>query len=203
MTAITGMPAVSRIRLQRPRDVEPVDVGHADVHEDDVGPVLARQPQCLLPARGGDHADAGALEQPRQDAAVDRAVVHDQRRQILARRQPRVERRFARRRPPSPGPPRVDIARPAPAAARSRTGCRCPTVLSTLSSSPIVAIRCWLMARPSPVPPAAAPSRVCVNASKIALERFGLDADAGVAHLEVQRVIRRRTRSTAAPRPGR
>ena len=48
------------------------------------------------------------------------------------------------------------------------------------------------MVRPSPVPPAAAPSRVWVNASKIFVQRLGLDADAGVAHLEVQPVVGRR-----------
>ncbi len=42
-----------------------------------------------------------------------------------------------------------------------------PTVLSTLRSAPMLRSRWRLIVRPSPVPPAAAPLSVCVNASKI------------------------------------
>ena len=44
----------------------------------------------LEPAGGGDDANARALEQARENAAVDGTVVGDERRQVLARRQPRV-----------------------------------------------------------------------------------------------------------------
>ena len=42
------------------------------------------------------------------------------------------------------------------------------------------------MARPSPVPPAAAPVFVCANASKISVSASGSMPDAGVADLEAE-----------------
>ena len=63
--------------------------------------MLADQAQRLGPARRGDHPHAGALEQPREDAPVHGAVIDDERHQVLARRQPRIERRLGAASPSS------------------------------------------------------------------------------------------------------
>ena len=56
-------------------------------------PAPARSPS--MPPAAVITLDAGAFEQAGQDATVHRAVVDDQRGQLLPRRQPRIERRSA------------------------------------------------------------------------------------------------------------
>ena len=79
---------------QPARRREAVEVGHLHVHEDDVGMMLARERDAFEPAGRGDHLQAGALEQAREDAAAHGAVVDDQRGHLLSRREPREERRL-------------------------------------------------------------------------------------------------------------
>ena len=74
------------------RRLESTQVGHAQIHEHDIGPVRAAELDGLEPAGGGDHAHARALEQAGENAAVDRTVVGDERRQMFARREARVRR---------------------------------------------------------------------------------------------------------------
>ena len=82
-----------RGRFQAPRRLEPVQVAHLHVHEDDVRQVLARQRDRLEAACRRDHPHAGALEQGGENPAVHRAVVGDERRHLFAFGETGVERR--------------------------------------------------------------------------------------------------------------
>ena len=68
--------------------------------------MLAGEAERFEAACRGDHPHARALEQAGEDAAVHRAVVDDERREVLARRQPRIERRLVGGIDLSPSPPR-------------------------------------------------------------------------------------------------
>ena len=61
------------------------------------GRCCARERDAFEPAGRGDHLQARAFEQAGEDAAADRAVVDDERGDLLARREPRIERRLRRR----------------------------------------------------------------------------------------------------------
>ena len=74
----------------------------------DLRPMGPRELDCLETSSRRDDADARALEQAGQDAAVRRAVVHDQRGELFAWRKPGIKRWTGT----------VDIRRSAPAVLR-------------------------------------------------------------------------------------
>jgi hypothetical protein len=80
-----------RVQPQTPRRVEPVEIAHLQIHEHDVGLMLAGQLNRLESTGGGDDADPGAFEKGGENAPVDRAVVGNERGQLFARREPGIE----------------------------------------------------------------------------------------------------------------
>ena len=118
-------------------------------------------------------------------------------------------------RPAGPAAASAPRAWPAPNARREVERAALAGSLSTQMRPPISSTSCVEMVRPSPVPPylrVVEPS-ACAKASKISPLLVGRDADAGVAHREVQQRRRRRRRSRrvgqcrstrdARPRPAR
>ena len=71
---------------------EPVQIPHPAIHEDHVRLIAARVLDRLQAAGCGNHVDAGALEEARQDAAIDDVVICDERRQPRAGCEPCVDR---------------------------------------------------------------------------------------------------------------
>ena len=68
------------IELLRPRgDLDAVQFRHADVENEQIGPMLLAEPHRLETVGGfGDHREAGLLEQAPQSAAHDAVVVSQQ-----------------------------------------------------------------------------------------------------------------------------
>ena len=71
---------------------ETVEIRHSTIHQHDVRHQPRGQRHRFEAAGGGDDADAGALEEARQDAAIDDVVICDERRQPRAGCEPCVDR---------------------------------------------------------------------------------------------------------------
>ena len=73
------MSAVAGSLLRVVRTDQPSTPGHQDVQGDQGGVVLARQAQALLAAGGHQHAEPLGPQEPREQVADRRVVVHDER----------------------------------------------------------------------------------------------------------------------------
>ena len=78
VTATTGMALSSAIVLQPFGDFEAGNFGQLDVHQDQIGPVLARQIERLDAVAGADGVVAVRFQQIVEELHVELVVFHDQ-----------------------------------------------------------------------------------------------------------------------------
>ena len=78
VTATTGMRLQFRVVLEPFGDFEAGDFGKLDVHQDEIGPVLAREVERLDAVAGADGLIAMRFQQIVEELHVELVVLHDQ-----------------------------------------------------------------------------------------------------------------------------
>src|SRR5450830_1747962 len=161
-----------RIDAQQAQHLGAADAGQVDIHQDQVGLVLARQRDAEVAIDGAEHAQvAAAGDQLLDQDQVGRIVLHVQ--HLAARR---IERRISRWLPAHIPACSPSCSSGADEAANSiQNSVLTPTSLSTPSVPPISSTSCLVTTRPMPVPssvPASCPSRLngwnnCCNCSAL------------------------------------